>query len=161
MISGLSSGTSEAVSLAGPCLSLSQAHRSPSPMFSTEDSLLFITKKNFLAMPWNIQGLSSLTRDQTQCPLQWKCGVLTKGPRGRSQGVPFKRKNFKSIYNFTPFNFMILPCAHLNILGSFFYFPPHLYSGKCWNGGCERIFLPESFLWAWFSVTNMIQLKII
>ena len=32
---------------------------------------------------WN---LSSPTRDRTRVPLQWKHGVLTTGPPGKSQG---------------------------------------------------------------------------
>ena len=39
----------------------------------------------FLAMSHSMSDLSSLTRDQTHCPLQWKCGVLTTGPPGKSE----------------------------------------------------------------------------
>ena len=37
-----------------------------------------------LAMPHSMGDLSSPTRDQTLCPLQWKRGVLTTGPPGKS-----------------------------------------------------------------------------
>ena len=32
----------------------------------------------------NMQGSTSLTRDQTQAPLHWECRVLTTGPPGKS-----------------------------------------------------------------------------
>ena len=38
----------------------------------------------FLAAPRGVWDLSSLIRDQTRCPLQWKHGVLTTGPPGKS-----------------------------------------------------------------------------
>ena len=39
--------------------------------------------------------LSSLTRDQTQIPLQWECGVLTTGPQGRLEVLFFFKKKKK------------------------------------------------------------------
>ena len=38
----------------------------------------------FLATPCVLWGLSSLTRDQTHAPLQWKLQVLTTGPLRKS-----------------------------------------------------------------------------
>ena len=39
---------------------------------------------SLLATPRGMQDLSSLTRDQTRAPRQWKQGVLTTGPPGKS-----------------------------------------------------------------------------
>ena len=41
----------------------------------------------FLAVPRGLWGLSSPTRDQTRAPLQWKHGVLTTGPPGKSLNI--------------------------------------------------------------------------
>ena len=38
----------------------------------------------FFTMPWSLWDLSSLTRDWTWGPLQWKGSVLTTGPPGNS-----------------------------------------------------------------------------
>ena len=43
----------------------------------------------FLAVPRSMQDLSSLTRDGTRAPLQWKHRVLTTGPPGNSPNFSF------------------------------------------------------------------------
>ena len=40
----------------------------------------------FLALLPDMWDLSSPTRDRTHAPLHWKCGILTTGPPGMSQG---------------------------------------------------------------------------
>ena len=45
----------------------------------------FIFQCYFIATSGSIRDLKSLIRDGTWTPCQWKCGVLTTGPQGKSQ----------------------------------------------------------------------------
>jgi len=48
------------------------------------------------ALSCGIWDLSSMTRDQIQCPLHWECGALTAGPPGKSQTIFILKIHFLS-----------------------------------------------------------------
>ena len=71
----------------------------PPPPKKQKQKKLFLP---FLTTPCNMWDLSSLTRDQTPCPLHWQLKVLTTGPPGKSpkfstnRNCSFSQRNFNA-----------------------------------------------------------------
>ena len=63
--------------------------------------------------PRRMRDLSSLTRDQTRVPLQWKCGALTTGPPGNSPQMLLRGRWFASLAPWQVTGIITYSCEYL------------------------------------------------
>ena len=90
-------------------------------------STLFKKLIYILAAPHSIWDLSSLIRDQTCTPLQWKCRVSTTGPSRKSLSTLFRFFSHISCYRVLT----RIPYAIKQVLTSYlFYMQQYVYVGE-------------------------------